>query len=141
MPERECPRPDPTLREGQKPLQPPPRDWVKPLSVMHHQRACLPEIGVINTPLPLHPPHKPHRTRQGATGRPAVDIRRAAAGVRGVAAMIERDGVQRRNLSEVMTAWMGSRGHRRNILNRKAEAVGLVQTPDNIWVMVLAAPC
>lgn len=46
-----------------------------------------------------------------------------------------------RSLSEVMAAWMGSRGHRRNILNRKAQAVGLAQTPGNIWVMVLAAPC
>ena len=46
-----------------------------------------------------------------------------------------------RGLSEVMAAWMGSRGHRRNILNRKAQAVGLVQTPGNIGVMVLAAPC
>ncbi|GGX50647.1 hypothetical protein GCM10007385_18930 [Tateyamaria omphalii] len=46
-----------------------------------------------------------------------------------------------RSLSEVMTSWMGSRGHRRNILHRKAEAVGLARAPGNTWVMVLAAPC
>lgn len=46
-----------------------------------------------------------------------------------------------RSLNEVMAAWMGSRGHRRNILHRDAEAVGLARTDGNIWVMVLAAPC
>ncbi len=46
-----------------------------------------------------------------------------------------------RDLTEVMAAWMASRGHRRNILHRKAEAVGLAQAPGNLWVMVLAAPC
>ncbi|WP_299045627.1 CAP domain-containing protein [uncultured Tateyamaria sp.] len=46
-----------------------------------------------------------------------------------------------RSLTEVMAAWMGSRGHRRNILHRDAKAVGLAQAPGNIWVMVLAAPC
>ncbi|MCB4379480.1 CAP domain-containing protein [Synechococcus sp. MU1644] len=46
-----------------------------------------------------------------------------------------------RSLAEVMTSWMGSRGHRRNILHRKAQAVGLARGPGNLWVMVLAAPC
>ncbi|KIC51413.1 serine protease [Tateyamaria sp. ANG-S1] len=46
-----------------------------------------------------------------------------------------------RSLTEVMASWMASRGHRRNILHRQAQAVGLAQTPGNIWVMVLAAPC
>lgn len=46
-----------------------------------------------------------------------------------------------RSLDEVMAAWMGSRGHRRNILHRNAQAVGLARTDGNIWVMVLAAPC
>lgn len=46
-----------------------------------------------------------------------------------------------RSLAEVMQSWMQSRGHRRNILHRKAEAVGLARTPGNIWVMVLGALC
>ncbi|MBV7408966.1 MULTISPECIES: CAP domain-containing protein [Roseobacteraceae] len=46
-----------------------------------------------------------------------------------------------RSLTEVMASWMASRGHRRNILHRQAQAVGLAQSPGNIWVMVLAAPC
>jgi len=46
-----------------------------------------------------------------------------------------------RSLPEVMASWLGSRGHRRNILHRQAEAVGLARAPGNIWVMVLAAPC
>jgi uncharacterized protein YkwD len=46
-----------------------------------------------------------------------------------------------RSLDEVMTAWMKSRGHRKNILHRKARAVGIARTDGNRWVMVLAAPC
>ena len=40
----------------------------------------------------------------------------------------------------VLAAWLGSAGHRANILNPKARAFGLAQDGDN-WVMVLAAPC
>ncbi len=46
-----------------------------------------------------------------------------------------------RNLTEVMRSWMGSRGHRRNILHRRAETVGVARVSGNIWVMMLAAPC
>jgi uncharacterized protein YkwD len=46
-----------------------------------------------------------------------------------------------RNVTSVMKSWMGSRGHRRNILHRKARAIGVAQGPDRMWVMVLAAPC
>ncbi|MFL4472035.1 CAP domain-containing protein [Tateyamaria armeniaca] len=46
-----------------------------------------------------------------------------------------------RSLSEVMQSWMTSRGHRNNILHRKARAVGVAQVTGNRWVMVLAAPC
>lgn len=46
-----------------------------------------------------------------------------------------------RSLAAVMQSWMNSRGHRQNILNRKARAVGLAQAPGNSWVMVLGAPC
>lgn len=45
------------------------------------------------------------------------------------------------SLNAVMTAWMGSKGHRQNILQRKARSVGLARTQTNHWVMVLAAPC
>ncbi|WP_299282478.1 CAP domain-containing protein [uncultured Tateyamaria sp.] len=46
-----------------------------------------------------------------------------------------------RSLNEVMAAWMGSPGHRKNILHRKAEEVGLAQGPGNHWVMVLGTRC
>ena len=46
-----------------------------------------------------------------------------------------------RSLSAVMDGWMGSRGHRRNILDRRAAAVGVARAQGNRWVMVLAAPC
>jgi len=46
-----------------------------------------------------------------------------------------------KSLVNVMSAWMDSRGHRRNILHRKAKAVGLARVEGDRWVMVLAAPC
>ncbi|MEO0765513.1 MAG: CAP domain-containing protein [Pseudomonadota bacterium] len=46
-----------------------------------------------------------------------------------------------RSLVDVMAAWMQSRGHRRNILHRKAKAVGVARVEGDRWVMVLAAPC
>ena len=46
-----------------------------------------------------------------------------------------------RSVAEVMTAWMGSAGHRRNILKRDATEVGLARASGNVWVMVLARPC
>ena len=46
-----------------------------------------------------------------------------------------------RDLAQVMQSWMGSRGHRNNILNRKARAVGLAKAPGDVWVMVLGSPC
>lgn len=46
-----------------------------------------------------------------------------------------------RSLDRVMAVWMDSRGHRRNILHRKARAVGVARATGNRWVMVLASPC
>mmetsp|Transcript_23745 Transcript_23745/g.42569 ORF Transcript_23745/g.42569 Transcript_23745/m.42569 type:complete len:141 (-) Transcript_23745:1369-1791(-) len=45
------------------------------------------------------------------------------------------------SLPAVMTAWMNSSGHRKNILNRKATSVGLARATGDRWVMVLGAPC
>lgn len=45
------------------------------------------------------------------------------------------------DVAQVMVGWMESRGHKRNILHKKARAVGLARTGDNTWVMVLAAAC
>ncbi|WP_300032199.1 CAP domain-containing protein [uncultured Roseobacter sp.] len=44
------------------------------------------------------------------------------------------------DLDEVMRAWAGSDGHRRNMLSREVSEFALVQGPDLIWVMVLARP-
>jgi len=46
-----------------------------------------------------------------------------------------------KSLSAVMAAWMKSSGHRKNILNRKVESVGLARATGDRWVMVLAASC
>lgn len=45
-----------------------------------------------------------------------------------------------RDAQTVMRAWMGSKGHRKNLLNPKAEYFG-VSKKANIWVMVLARGC
>lgn len=45
-----------------------------------------------------------------------------------------------RDLREVMQGWAGSRGHRRNMLDRRATEFGLARGPGDIWVMVLGKP-
>lgn len=40
-------------------------------------------------------------------------------------------------LSQVLSAWMGSRGHRRNILHAEVTEFALVRGSGNVWVMVL----
>lgn len=44
-------------------------------------------------------------------------------------------------LDAVMSAWAQSRGHRANMLSRKAKEFALFEAADRTWVMVLAAPC
>ena len=40
-------------------------------------------------------------------------------------------------LDQVLSAWMGSRGHRRNILHADVTEFALVRGSGNVWVMVL----
>ncbi len=44
------------------------------------------------------------------------------------------------SLDQVMTGWMGSTGHRRNILSEGAREFALVRDEDSIWVMVMGRP-
>ncbi len=44
------------------------------------------------------------------------------------------------SLEQVLSGWMASPGHRRNILASQAREFGLVRGPGNLWVMVLAKP-
>ncbi|WP_439149838.1 CAP domain-containing protein [Sulfitobacter sp.] len=46
-----------------------------------------------------------------------------------------------RDLNQVMQGWANSPGHYANMINKNAREFGLVQGPDRIWAMVLAAPC
>lgn len=41
------------------------------------------------------------------------------------------------SLEVVLRGWMGSQGHRRNMLSREAREFALVRGPGNLWVMVL----
>lgn len=43
-------------------------------------------------------------------------------------------------LEQVLTGWMASEGHRRNMLASQAREFGLVRGPGNLWVMVLGKP-
>jgi len=43
------------------------------------------------------------------------------------------------SLNEVLIGWMNSKGHRKNMLHKKARDFGLVSTNDGYWVMVLGA--
>lgn len=45
-----------------------------------------------------------------------------------------------RTASEALQGWVDSRGHRRNMLDRRATEMGLAQAPGAIWVMVLGRP-
>ncbi|WP_299661511.1 CAP domain-containing protein [uncultured Ruegeria sp.] len=45
------------------------------------------------------------------------------------------------DLSAVMSSWAQSKGHRTNMLSRKAKEFALYEAADRTWVMVLAAPC
>jgi uncharacterized protein YkwD len=44
------------------------------------------------------------------------------------------------NLVQVIDGWMGSTGHRRNILSEGAREFAVVHAPGDIWVMVLGRP-
>mgnify|MGYP005993037531 CR=1 FL=1 len=43
------------------------------------------------------------------------------------------------SLTEVMTGWAASDGHRKNLLNSKITEYGLVKAPGDYWVMVLGS--
>lgn len=46
-----------------------------------------------------------------------------------------------RSLQSVMRTWVKSRGHYRNLVNRKAREFALVRGGNNVWVMVLGSRC
>lgn len=45
-----------------------------------------------------------------------------------------------RTPQEVMQSWISSKGHRTNLLQRKAREIGVIRQAGNIWVMVIGAP-
>ena len=45
-----------------------------------------------------------------------------------------------RTRAEVMSSWEESRGHRRNMLDKRATEIGLARADGAIWVMVLGRP-
>ena len=59
----------------------------------------------------------------------------------GVAPGYQAENVARgqRTVADVMQAWMGSRGHRRNMLDRQMSSFGLASN-SGYWALVLAGP-
>ncbi|UYV36941.1 CAP domain-containing protein [Rhodobacteraceae bacterium D3-12] len=45
-----------------------------------------------------------------------------------------------RTPQEVMQSWITSKGHRSNMLQRKAREIGVIREAGNIWVMVIGSP-
>lgn len=45
-----------------------------------------------------------------------------------------------RSPQAVMQSWITSKGHRRNLLQRKAREIGVIRQAGNIWVMVIGSP-
>lgn len=45
------------------------------------------------------------------------------------------------DVAAVMHSWMGSAGHRRNILDARLTQVGFGLGPENIWVQLFAGQC
>jgi len=72
------------------------------------------------------------------TGRDGSDIGDRAERVSyGYCALAENIAKGQRSLSEVMQAWAGSAGHRKNMLNAQVTEFGLARGTGDVWVMVL----
>jgi uncharacterized protein YkwD len=74
----------------------------------------------------------------GADGASAGDRARAAG--YGWCFVAENIAKGQPDLASVLSAWQGSRGHRRNMLSRDVQEFALARAPGNIWVMLLARP-
>ncbi len=66
----------------------------------------------------------------------SIGDRARAAGYR-YCTIAENIAKGQKSVPEVMSSWIASRGHRRNMVNDKVTEYGLVRAPGNIWVMVL----
>ena len=83
-------------------------------------------------------------SHQGADGS-TLSTRVQAQGMRPCFAA-ENIARGQRSTTDVMTSWMHSQGHRKNILDRRAQEIGLGlahATPggEPVWVMVLGRRC
>lgn len=86
--------------------------------------------------------HAADLARSGATSHRGSDGS-------GLAERLERAGIKACRAAEnvargtggmaaTLAAWLASRGHRRNLLNRHLDAIGMARAGD-VWVLVLAA--
>jgi len=75
-------------------------------------------------------------------GRDGTDVgRRAAMAGYQWCFVAENIAKGQQSLDEVMTGWTNSPGHYRNMVDSRAEEMGLVRADSEVWVMVLGAPC
>ncbi|MEM1237194.1 MAG: CAP domain-containing protein [Pseudomonadota bacterium] len=80
-------------------------------------------------------------SHDGANGSGVGD--RVSASGYGWRFVAENIALGQRGAQAVVSGWIGSRGHRRNLLSRDATQIGVASVPTSrgpMWVMVLAAP-
>jgi uncharacterized protein YkwD len=77
-------------------------------------------------------------THYGADGSGPGD-RARRAGYR-FCRVAENVAYGQRSLQEVLQSWADSRGHRRNMLDRRVSEVGIARAEGNFWVMFLGGP-
>ena len=101
-------------------------------------RAALSVSTKLQTMAERHAQDMAKRGYFSHTGKDGSDIADRAERVGyGYCALAENIAKGQRSLSEVMQAWAGSAGHRRNMLNAQVTEFGLARGPDDVWVMVL----
>lgn len=71
----------------------------------------------------------------------SMDDRLRRARLSGICRGAENIAKGQRDIPAAMRSWMGSAGHRRNLLDRRLTLVGFGLGPGNIWVQLFAGAC
>ncbi|MFN7002598.1 MAG: CAP domain-containing protein [Roseinatronobacter sp.] len=106
----------------------------------HPPLALSPELGRIAQAHACDMARRGYFSHTSPDGQSMMD-RARRAGLSGLCAMGENIAQGQRDVPTVVTSWMRSPGHRRNILDREYRLVGFGRGPGATWVQVFAAPC
>lgn len=122
---------------GPENMGPAARDWINSVRAAQG-RAALAISPQLTKAAAAHAADMARRGYFSHTGadRSGIDDRVRRQGYR-FCYVSENIAKGQRSLDEVLRAWVGSKGHRRNLLNAGADEFGLVRGAGNLWVMVL----